>query len=458
MFKSFASAIILFTLTILFSACGPAAPTVTPAPPAVTPLSPVFADTPVLPTAMPTDTPTPTLVPKPAARAGIKTYGGPDNDRANDILLTADGGTLVAGLANNTGSSHRVNPGDARLVRTDSQGNVIWTRDYGGELPASFSSIIQTGEEEYVILGEIASSATSDEYDLYLVKVNGEGSEIWSHTYGGQGLDFGKMVRRTADGGYILIGSKADAVMTGNLYQNNIYLVKTDAAGNEIWSRTYGEQILYLGWGVAQTPDGGYVLVGWEAVTYDDRNVLAIKTSESGDVEWFHTWDLGGRDGGFDFTLTSDGNIVVACNASMGSGATSAVLLKVDLEGNEIWNEIIGDEGVGNTFWHIMEDADGGYVIAGDTHLGVRPGTQEFVHGALMVKTNADGEILWQRIFGEAEYEQAFVGSAVLLPEGGYIFVGSVTPYGETSSDMLWLKTDGQGNILPANAPKEGTL
>jgi DNA-binding beta-propeller fold protein YncE len=389
--------------------------------------------------------------PAPAASAGVRTYGGPDNDRANDILLTADGGTLIAGLANNTHSSHRVNPGNAQLIRTDAAGNVIWVRDYGGDLPASFSSVIQAGEETYVVLGEIASSSTSDEYDLYLVKVDGEGNQIWSHTYGGDGLDFGRMVRQTTDGGYILIGSKADAFMTGNLYQNNLYLIKTDAAGNEVWSQTYGDQILYLGWGVALTPDGGYILAGWEADTYDNRNVIVIKIGEQGDVEWSQTWDLGERDGGFDIAPTSDGNFVLVCNVSMGSGAPSAVLLKIDLDGNEIWNKTIGNEDEGNTLWHVMEDTDGGYIMTGDTHLGVRPGTQEVIHGALLVKTDADGEILWRRTFGEGEYRQAYVGSATLLPEGGYIFVGSVTRYDETSSDMLWLKTDGEGNVLDAN-------
>jgi hypothetical protein len=397
---------------------------------------------------MPTETPAPTPSPEPIDGAGVRTFGGPYNDRASDILLTADGGTLIVGFANNTRPSHRVKPGDARLIRTDFEGNTIWEKDFGGELPASFSSVIQAGQKEYVILGEIASSLTSNEYNLYLIKVDGEGNEIWSRTYGGGGLDFGKMVRQTADGGYILIGSKADAVPTGNLYQNNIYLIKTDAEGNEVWSRTYGDQILYLGWGVAQVPDGGYVLAGWEAVTYDDRNVIVIKTSETGDVEWSHTWDLGGRDGGFDLALTSDGHIVVACIASMGSGAPSAALLKIDLDGNVIWNKIIGDEGVGNTFWHVVEDSDGGYVMAGDTHVGVKSGTQEALHAALMVKTDADGEILWQRTFGGGEFEQVSVGSVALLPDGGYLLVGAVTRVGERSSDMLWLKTDAEGNIL----------
>jgi dipeptidyl aminopeptidase/acylaminoacyl peptidase len=368
------------------------------------------------------------------------TYGGPYNDRAFDILVTEDGGSLIAGLANNTGPSHRITPGNARLIRTDAAGATIWEKEYGGEDDASFSSIIQAGEDEYLLLGEIAASYLRDETDVYLVKVDGQGNEIWSRTFGGRGMDHGKMVQQTADGGYILIGSQADEHPTANVYEGKIYLIKTDAKGNLVWSRTYGDEILYLGWGVAQAPDGGYVLTGWEAKTIDDRDVILIKTNESGEVEWSRTWDLGERDGGFDLILISDGYIVIACIQSMGSGGPSAVLLKADLDGNEIWNKLIGEEGVGNTFWQIVEDSDGGYVMAGDTHLGKVPGTGKDSHGAWMIKTDTDGEILWQHVLGRGEYEQAHFGSVALIPDGGYIFVGDVTHYSVSYSDMVWMR------------------
>ena len=368
------------------------------------------------------------------------TYGGPHHDRAFDVLVTADGGSLIAGLANNTRRSHRITPGNARLIRTDAEGTILWENEYGGEDDAFFTTIIQAGEDEYVLVGEIAASYLREETDVYLVKVDGQGNEIWSRTYGGRGMDLGKMIRQTEDGGYILVGDQADETPTAGVYESNIYLIKTDAEGNLVWSRTYGDEILYLGWGVAQAPDGGYVLTGWEAKTIDDRDVILIKTDESGEVEWSRTWDLGERDGGFDLILTSDGYIVIACIQSMGSGGPSAVLLKVDLDGNEIWNKLIGEEGVGNTFWHLVEDSDGGYVMAGDTHLGKVRGTGADIHGAWMVKTDRDGEILWQHVLGEGDYEQAHFSSVALIPDGGYLFVGDVTRYGETYSDMIWVR------------------
>jgi hypothetical protein len=410
-----------------------------------------------------TESPAPTPYPHLEARADVRTYGGAKNDWASDILLTADGGALIVGTANNTQPSHRIIPGNAHLIKTDSEGNVIWEKDYGGENDASFSSIIRAGEDEYVLLGDIAASYSRDESDVYLVKVDGAGNEIWSQTYGGPGMDWAKMVRQVSDGGYILIGSTADEFPTGNAYRSRIRLIKTDADGNQVWSQTYGDSVLGLGWGVAQTPDGGYILTGWEAKTADDRDVVALKTNEVGEVEWSRTWDLvpGDRDGGFDLILTSDGHIVIACIQSMGSGAPSAVLIKLDLEGNEIWNKLIGEEGVGNTFWHIMEDSDGGYVMAGDTHLDQASATGRYIHAGLLIKTDTEGEILWQRIYGEGQYEYVSLIAAALQPGGGYVFVGGAIRDGESYQDMLWLKltpNDKVSAVLPALSGRDRTV
>jgi hypothetical protein len=195
---------------------------------------------------------------------------------------------------------------------------------------------------------------------------------------------------------------------------------------------------------VAETPDGGYVVGGWEAKTIPDRDVVAIKTNEVGHLEWSRSWDLdpGDRDGGFDLILTSDGYLVIACIQSMDTGPRGAVLIKADLDGNEIWVKSYGEEGTGTEFWDIMEDVDGGYVMAGTTIPGEDPATGEDIRQGLVIKTDLDGEVLWQYRFAGDDYPNVTLSSAVVLPDGGYVFVGSVTLSGETHGDMLWLRLD----------------
>ena len=386
----------------------------------------------------------------------ISIHGGPLNDRAFDVLVLPDGGTLIVGMAGNTGPSHRVEPGMAHVIRTNSEGSIVWERDYGGDLDAFFTSVVQTDDGAYVLLGEIETPNVWQEADMYLVKIDADGEMIWEHTFGGRGMDHAKQVRQTSDGGYILIGSHVDQRPTAGVYQADILLIRTDPDGNQVWSQTYGDGVLYLGWAVVEAPDGGFVLTGWEAKDdIADRDVLAMKVDALGHVEWSRSWNPGERDGGFDMILTSDGHIVIACIESMGSGAPSASLLKLDLEGRGVWGKTIGEQGVGNTFWHIMEDADGSYVMVGDTHVGRVPETGEDVHAGLMIKTDPEGEILWQRTFGKGDYDQVSFNSAAVLPGGGYIVAGRVTLLDGKYSDTLWLTTGEPRRYFGLEPPTE---
>jgi hypothetical protein len=372
----------------------------------------------------------------------VRTYRGEDNDFLYDILLLPDGGTLLAGQGHNTGFASRITPGKAHLIRTDPEGEIVWEKDYGGENDGMFYSLAQVGEDEYLALGQIAASYARDETDLYLVKINGEGHAIWSRTYGGRGMDHARMVRLATDGGFLLTGSQADELPTGNQYEADMILIKTDPAGEELWTQTYGDTILDHAWGVVELTDGGYILAGWEARTYQDRDVLAIRTSPNGEMEWSRSWDLdpGDRDEGNDLILTADGHIVIACIQSMDTGRRQAALVKIDLSGNEIWTRQYGEEGAGSEFWDIMEDSDEGYIMAGDLLRDSPASSGEAPRDAWVVKTDADGDVLWQYFFSAEEYDQSSFSSATVLPGSGYIFTGRVNRTGAADADMLWLK------------------
>jgi hypothetical protein len=454
--------LVLIAMLLLSAGCArqqPLAPTASP--PAYTP-TPTRNLTPTAPP--PTDTPYPTATLAPATTRtptrtarptpttmtthetfdGVEfwTYGGARNDNAVDVLLLEDGGMLLAGMANNPAPSHRITTGNARLVRTDASGQILWQKDYGGELDAAFEAVIQAGEDAYVVVGTIAASYERNETDIYLVEVDGDGNQLWSQTFGGFGMDHGKRVIQAADGGFVITGSTADSYVTGNLYQGNVILIKTDAGGNELWTHTYGEKILYVAWAVNQAPDGGFVVTGWEARTIEDRDVIVLKTDPQGTLEWSRSWDLdpNDRDGGFDSIVTSDGSIVVACIRSMDSGTIGATVIKLDLQGNELWQRSYGAGSIGNQFWDIMEDADGGYVLSGVVIHSVDPTSGRFVDDGWIVKLDPDGDLLWEYVFAPEGYEQVLLSAATLLPDGSYVFVGAATRSGEAYSDILWLK------------------
>jgi hypothetical protein len=371
----------------------------------------------------------------------MQTYGDPYNDWGYDVLPLDDGGTLVVGRANNTYYSHMVMPGDARLLRTDSQGDLLWQRDYG-DGNGRLYNIIRVGEDQYVALGNYAESAVGIDSDLFLIKVDGRGNEIWSHTYGGGGADCGGAVRQTSDGGFILLGALYDDFATGDLFLGHLYVIKTDAAGNCTWERSYGDGLLYLGFGIEETPDGGYVFSGWWAKTHDDRDFIVIKIDSVGNVEWERTWDPTPGDGdcAYDMLLTSDGHVVLAGIQSMYEGPRLATLVKLDLEGDEVWVKSYPRVDGETEFWDILEDEDGGYLMAGGLVGERNPATGEAPRQGLVVKTDADGEVLWETTLGDSEFDMIHFSAAAIHPDGGYVLTGQARREGERYDDMLWVR------------------
>ena len=134
---------------------------------------------------------------------------------------------------------------------------VSWQRTYGGQGNDEGLSVQQTADGGFIIAGHTSSLGAGDA-DVYLVKANAQGDTLWTRTYGGTSADLGWSVQQTSDGGYIVAGSTL-SYGQGVPEWADVYLIKTNASGETLWTRTYGydgQQSDY-GRSVQQTPDGG---------------------------------------------------------------------------------------------------------------------------------------------------------------------------------------------------------
>ena len=178
---------------------------------------------------------------------------------------------------------------------------------------------------------------------------------MWTRTYGGTTDDRGYSVQQTADGGYIIAG------LTYRGF-SDVYLIKTDTSGDTLWTRTYGGESSDEGYSVRQTADGGYIVAGYTRSGYNSPDVYLIKTDASGDTLWTRTYGGIGDDRGYSVELTADGGYIVA-----GVSIGDLYLIKTDGTGDTLWTRTYGgmrtDEG-----WSVKQTADGGYVIAGWTY------------------------------------------------------------------------------------------
>jgi hypothetical protein len=180
------------------------------------------------------------------------TYGGADHDFAYSVVQTGDGEYVIAGYTDSYGAGNR----DVWLIKTDSDGSIIWHQTYGGTEMDWGSSVVQTRDGGYAIAGRTRSFGAGD-YDFWLIRTDSDGEVIWNQTYGGMQIDEAHSLVQTNDGGYALLGR------TNSFGTCNYWLVKTDSLGNMQWNQTYGGELSQIGYAVVQTVDGGYAMAGY---------------------------------------------------------------------------------------------------------------------------------------------------------------------------------------------------
>jgi hypothetical protein len=325
-----------------------------------------------------------------------QTYGGSEDEEAFSLVETADGGFAVTGY-------------DNLFVKTDEQGNVEWTKTYEGQ------SLIVTSDGGFAV-------ADSRSSDFHLIKIDASGNLQWNKTYGGPDTEHAYSVVETPDGGYALAGY----IYSHGETRFDWWLVKTDAAGNMEWNRTFAGPEFDAAHSVIVTSDGGLMVAGFRDYqsNYVHGKFWLIKTDADGNMQWNKTYSYQIDEIAYCVIETTDGGFAVAGTTDFWTNQDIFVI-KTDEYGNTEWNRTYG-EGVARS---IVELSDGGYV---------------FVGGNRLIKTDAYGNTVWS-----STYDAETINSVIQTSDGGYALAG-------TKNNDFWLaKTDEYGIIpeFPMLAP-----
>lgn len=349
-----------------------------------------------------------------------RTYSHPSGcTGGNCIQLTPDGGYIVTGYAG--GGNHY----SFYLLKVDQLGNEQWNRTFGGGyIEANWVEV--TSDNGYIITGRLCQW-TGEEYetDVWLIKTDVNGNEEWNRTFGGTGEQWGNCVKQTRDGGYILTG----AHLVDDT--DRLLLVKTDALGSELWTKTYGNQS--RGYSLVLTTDGGYTITG-----DNDSAVLLMKTYEDGTVEWekkfFYNFFFFSR--GTCIQKTFDGGYIIGGDAWV-SGPSDLLLLKTDENGIEEWNRTFSHS---DTDWGktVIQTVNGDYVLGGAQE------TSRF----WLIRTNPQGSVVWEKVYLPSFYARC--NCVQQTPDDGFIATGVINPF---SADRCVILKLNSGNNHPPNQP-----
>jgi hypothetical protein len=256
-----------------------------------------------------------------------KTFGGSDYDYGYSVQQTTDGGYIIGGNTDSFGNGYFK---DVYLIKTNSEGDSLWTKTFGGSHDDYGRSVQQTTDGGYIISGITTSFGNGG--DVYLVKTNSEGDSLWTKTFGGSDYDYGRSVQQTTDGGYIISGY---TFSFGNGSTTDVYLVKTNSNGEEEWTKTFGGSDDDYGYSVQQTTDGGYIIGGNTDSFGNGGDVYLVKTNSEGDSLWTKTF--GGSDDDYGRSVqqkTDGGYIISGYTESFGNGYSDVYLIKTDSDGN----------------------------------------------------------------------------------------------------------------------------
>jgi hypothetical protein len=286
-----------------------------------------------------------------------RTYGGAYDETGNSVQQTQDSGFIVVGETTPLGS----NDCDIYLIKTNPSGDTLWTRTFGGTWDDCGYSVRQTFDGGFIITGETESFGAGYQ-DVYLIKTNSSGDTLWTRTFGGTYSDVGKSVQQTSDSGFIIAGT------TIPFGANNcdIYLIKTNPSGDTLWTKTFGGNYEDYGYSVQQTTDGGFVIAGWTgSFGAGNRDAYLIKTNPSGDTLWTKTFGGTWDDYGYSVQQTSDGGFIIVGETTPNN--YDVYLIKTNPSGDTLWTKTFGGTW-GDCGYSVQQTQDNGFIIVGGTY------------------------------------------------------------------------------------------
>jgi hypothetical protein len=267
----------------------------------------------------------------------VKTFKGVGGMAGSSVVLTSDGGFILAGSA---AADERDGHWDPCLVKTDSLGNELWRSRLTNDVTARAWSVVNVGDTAYTV---VARESFSDS-GVILWRTDDSGNVRWRHAYNvryGFGQNDEKLsLHRTSDGGYV-IGTKT--------------LLKVDSLGAQPQLKTFGS--LTSANSVIQTSDGGYAATGEK----DSSSIYLLKTNANRDIVWTHSYMPSEWSRGQWVEQTADGGYIICGTTRPGNGDDKVTLVRTSSNGTQMWTDTLSaDYG-----YCVRQTSDGGYVVAG---------------------------------------------------------------------------------------------
>ena len=344
------------------------------------------------------------------------------------VLQTPEGDFVVAGANRFVGSAFS----DLYIVKVDAYGDTIWTSSCGGNGDDGARDIKATNDGGYIIVGVTYPPGQSN-FDIYLVKTDWQGDTLWTRMYGEYGItEFGNSVVQTHDGGYIIAGHK-----NIDQYTKHILIIKTDENGDSLWTREYDDGNGHA-YSIIQLPDSGFVFTGiFDEDMSGYSDIVLQKLDSEGNTLWRKIFGGSLSDMAMCVQQTMDGGFVITGGSWSFStfGYYDYFLLKTDSAGDSVWLKTYGGDDT-DIAEHVACTSDGGYILCGTAESFGGNSTRDMY----LVRTDSFGDTIWTDYYGDMVVTQMDWGYCVQqTSDGGFIATGITNTYNPETSARMWL-------------------
>ena len=383
-----------------------------------------------------------------------KSYDGSNDYTIKEIRQTTDGGYIVGGNTASIDGDVSQNKGksDALIFKLNKSGEIEWEQTYGGINDDYARSVKQTFDGGYIVAGRTGTIDSDGKNGYWILKLSPTGSLEWEKSYGGSDWDIATSIQQTNDKGFIVVGSSesSDGDVSENNGSSDFWVIKLDSTGSLEWEKSYGVDRAEQAYSVQQTIDGGYIIAGiassndWESYTND---YLIIKLNSKGMLEWKKGFGGSSQDWATSVQQTNDGGYIIAGysissdrDISISMGGYDYWILKLTSKGMIEWDKSYGGSG-DEEATSIEKTNDGGYIVAGLSKSKDGDISDPNVEGGFwIIKINQNGDIEWDKSLGGNHYE--FATSIQQTYDGGYIVAGNkmFSREGKTDRDYLIVK------------------
>ncbi len=364
-----------------------------------------------------------------------RSYGSGWAEGGRSLCRCTDGGYFVAGYT----FSHETGDSDLLVVKTDNKGKMEWSQTFGGA-GAEYGNACLCLPDGYLVAG-YTTSFGSGSRDVYVIKLDNWGKESWSKTFGGPSWDAGTSLCESGDGNFCICGYTHSFGMG----EEDVYLIKMDENGNELWSKTFGGERLDMANSICRTADGGLLIGATSGSFSNNTDFYLIRTDGSGNEIWSKSYAVEGPRGhAFDWcnamVATQDGGALLTGYTDC-QDVMDIHVIKTDKDGNKVWAKTFGNKPFYDFGNAVLEMTDGGCIVAGTTKSIVN-NRDIYNNDVYLVRLDSDGNILWEESFGGSGSDWA--SSVALADDGDVVMSGHTNSSGNGFFDLLFAKIRNQ--------------